>query len=63
MAVWLDGVRIYQPGRGVPPPDLNNFSVSQLEGVEIYQGGADTPAELGGTGSGCGTIVIWTRRG
>ena len=62
MAVWQDGLRIYTPGRGGSPPDLNDYPVSQLEAIEIYRGEAETPADLGGTGAGCGTIVLWTRR-
>jgi len=61
MAVWIDGVRSYTPGQRQPPPDIDEIPISQLEAVEVYRG-ADTPAELGGLGSSCGTIVLWTRR-
>jgi hypothetical protein len=63
MAVWVDGIKIYAPGARMGPiPDLNDYPISELEGVEIYGGEAETPAELGGRGAGCGTIVLWTRR-
>lgn len=62
MAMWVDNVPYYQPGRGQPIPDLNNFPVAQLEAVEIYRGPAETPASLNTSGSDCGTIVLWTRR-
>jgi len=62
MAVWVDGIPYYQPGRGQPTPDLNNFPVNQLDAVEIYRGSAETPPELNTSGADCGTIVIWTRR-
>jgi hypothetical protein len=63
MAIWVDGLKIYAPGeRRGPIPDLNDYPIAQLEGVEIYGGEAETPAELGGRGAGCGTIVLWTRR-
>jgi outer membrane cobalamin receptor len=63
MSIWIDGIRSYQPARGLPPPDINEFPIVQLEGVEIYRGPAETPLELGGTGQSCGAIVLWTRRG
>ena len=47
---------------GGSAPDIDATSISNLEAVEIYRGGADTPAELGGLGASCGTIVLWTRR-
>ena len=63
MAVWLDGVEIYRPGVRGSAPDIDMLTVATLGAVEIYRGGADTPAELGGSGASCGTIVLWTRRG
>jgi hypothetical protein len=62
MAVWLDGVQIYGAGLRRPVPDINDFSISQLDGVEVYSGPAETPAELAGRGS-CGAVALWTRRG
>ena len=34
-----------------------------VEGIEIYRGESDTPAQFITRWVGCGTIVIWTRRG
>lgn len=55
-----------RPSRGIsqpPPPDINTFSVSGLEGVEVYRSLSDTPLQFGGGGAGCGTLVLWSRRG
>lgn len=38
----------------VPPGDV--------EGVEVYRGGAQVPAEFNRRTASCGVIVIWTRR-
>ena len=41
-----------------------NFLVQpdEIEGVEIYNSGASTPAQFSGRGElGCGSIVVWTR--
>jgi len=66
MQIYLDGIKIYEPrtggGRAGEPPDINQFSIAQLEAIEIYRGPAETPAQLGGTGGACGTVVLWTRR-
>jgi hypothetical protein len=64
MQVFVDGLRIWRPHSDQlnEPPNLNEFSVSQIAGVEIYLGAAETPVEFGGTSASCGTIVIWTGR-
>lgn len=64
MAVWLDGLRVFAPsstGGGIPPPDLSQWSVRELEAVEVYSL-AQTPARFAGTGASCGTVLLWTRR-
>jgi hypothetical protein len=66
VAVYLDGHRIFAPSTGSaagqsPAPNLNDYDLTTLQGIEFYKGGATTPAELGGTGAMCGTLVLWTR--
>lgn len=63
MAVWLDGVQLSGGTRRLSQ-DINQFQITQLEGVEVYSGSGETPAELMGAGTGsCGTVALWTRRG
>lgn len=55
-----------RPSRAIsqpPPPDINTFSVSGLDAVEVYRSLSDTPLQFGGSGAGCGTLVLWSRRG
>jgi carboxypeptidase-like protein len=67
--VYLDAIRIYSPvaaTRGSPDagqavPNIDDYRVTDLEAIEFYAGPAATPAELGGTGATCGTLVLWTR--
>ena len=62
--IYLDAIRIYSPiasGGGQPVPNIEDYRVRDLEAVEFYPGPAATPAELGGTGATCGTLVLWTR--
>jgi hypothetical protein len=60
-AVYLDGVRLYSPGDGIPVPDLSRYDIGTLAAVEFYPGPATTPLEFGGTGAHCGTLLLWTK--
>jgi hypothetical protein len=65
MQIVVDGVRLFAPsqfGSGNPPPDIDQFALNTLEGVEVYAGPAQTPAEFGGRDATCGTLVLWTRQ-
>jgi Carboxypeptidase regulatory-like domain/TonB-dependent Receptor Plug Domain len=47
-----------------PGLSLDEFvSAGELEGIEVYKGASDTPAEFWSPDAVCGTIVVWTRRG
>jgi hypothetical protein len=67
--VFVDGMRISHPpggGRGAAGGNVSIDDYVQpldVEGIEIYRGESDTPAEFLTRWAGCGTIVIWTRRG
>ena len=58
--VYLDGNQVF--GGSGPLFDINVLSVSDLEAVEYFNGGANTPPGFRQTGSSCGVLVIWTRR-
>jgi Carboxypeptidase regulatory-like domain len=60
--VFVDGVRLYSYDRFTLPPNIDELQTKQVEAIEIYHGGAETPARFGGTGAACGTIVVWLRR-
>ncbi len=48
---------------GIPtdPAALWLTPVTQIEGIEVYSGPAETPPELEGASSRCGAIALWTR--
>jgi len=62
LAIYVDGTRVWTPG-SKEPPDINQFSVSLLEGIEIYRGPGETPIQYQITGSACGVALLWTRTG
>ena len=35
--------------------------INDVQGIEIYRGNGEVPAEFTGSGAGCGVVVIWTR--
>lgn len=56
--VYLDDVLLT---RG-EVPNINRFTPDEIEGIEFYKSGAETPLKYSGTGAHCGAIVIHTRR-
>lgn len=59
--VYIDGQVVHRPG--TEPAMLNQLlAPDQVEGIEVYQGGASTPLEYGGVNASCGVVLIWTRR-
>ena len=61
LAVYYDGLRIYQFG-DEEAPDMNAFEGREFEAIEYYAGPSQTPPELNMTGNGCGVLVLWTRQ-
>jgi outer membrane receptor for ferrienterochelin and colicin len=52
---WLDGVR-------ADDVEIDDFSPSDIEGIELYQGPSTTPLQFSqGATTKCGAVVIWTR--
>lgn len=53
---WVDGERVYNI-------QTDAFPASDIEGIEIYAGPANTPARFAQSAGHytCGTIVLWTR--
>lgn len=67
---FVDGMRINEPAmpgiRGGARPDMpidDYVNPAEVEGIEVYRGESDTPAEFTTRWVQCGTVVIWTRRG
>ena len=59
--VYLDGVRI---GGGGGPAGIDDIvDPSVVAGVEVYRNTAGMPPQYWGTGSSCGVVLIWLRRG
>lgn len=54
--VYIDGI-VYRAA-----DDLPGISPLDLEGIEVYRGRSEIPAEFADTDADCGVIAIWTRR-
>ena len=54
-------VQLYVDGHPYPRGNIDDFPPETVEGIEIYRGGAELPAELRAQNAGCGAIGIWTR--
>jgi hypothetical protein len=52
-AYWLDG----QEARSFAV----NTPIADVQGIEVYRGAGEVPAEFTGSTAGCGVVVIWTR--
>ena len=59
-AIFIDGVRMIGRG-GYSINDLVDPAV--VAGIELYRGSAGIPPQYWGTGSSCGVVLIWLRRG
>jgi hypothetical protein len=60
MALFVDGILIYQGGEA-DPPNLDEFRVNGVEAVEVYRGPAELPTQYNTTGAACGAVLIWRR--
>ena len=69
VVVFVDGMRLNVPTPSARGPQNSPVPIDDyvhpldVEGVEIYRGESDTPAEFATRWVSCGTVVIWTRRG
>jgi TonB family protein len=56
--IWLDGAQM-----GSGDVDVDSFSPSSLEGIELYLSATSTPSQYQGSRgrSECGTILLWSR--
>jgi hypothetical protein len=53
--IWVDGQR----ADGL---EIDDISLNDIEGIELYNGNSTTPAQFWrGNTNQCGTVVVWTR--
>jgi hypothetical protein len=54
--IWIDGQR-------APGLEVDDVTLTDIEGIELYSGPSTTPMQFsqGSSHSTCGTIVIWSR--
>lgn len=54
-------VQLFLDGHPYPRGNVDDFPPDNVEGIEIYRGGSELPAEFRTDNAGCGLIAIWTR--
>jgi outer membrane receptor for Fe3+-dicitrate len=54
-------VQYYVDGHPYPRGNIDDFPPETIEGIEIFRGGSELPAEYRAQNSGCGLIGVWTR--
>jgi len=61
MDVYVDGsqVAFSDPERS---QNIDAFALTDLDGVEIYAGPSETPPEYRGRWTGCGVVLIWSKK-
>lgn len=63
--VWIDGrpARLETKIEPSSPRAFDNLlpSPEDIRAIEVYSGGAGTPAQWGGSSSACGVIVVWLK--
>jgi hypothetical protein len=62
MQVYLDNHPLFLGRDGETVPDLSRFRPDEIEAVEVYASGAETPSKYSGLGTSCGSIVLHRRR-
>jgi hypothetical protein len=62
--LYMDGQRMHRfdDPPGVIRTIYESIPTTTIEGVEIYRGRSELPAEFSGPDVRCGAIIIWTRR-
>jgi hypothetical protein len=62
VAVYLDGLMIYNGDPRQAAPDMNKILVRELAGAEFYSGSASAPAQFSAIkSSDCGVLLLWSR--
>lgn len=62
VAVYLDGVNLYNGDPSQQAPDLAKILVKELAAAEFYGGSAALPAQFSAIkSSDCGVLLLWTR--
>lgn len=60
-SIWVDGTVTAPASRTFGSFDLESVLAVDIEAIEMYTGPATVPTDYA-TGSGCGAILIWTRK-
>ena len=49
-------------GMVTPPDAIRGMPKERIEAVEVYNNGSDVPMEYSSPSTGCGAVLVWTKR-
>ncbi|HET7463870.1 MAG TPA: TonB-dependent receptor, partial [Longimicrobium sp.] len=61
MDVYIDGVQVAN-GDPEASQNIDVMALRNVGGIEVYAGPAETPPEYRGKWTGCGVVLIWTKK-
>lgn len=62
LAIVLDGRSIWA-NESPEPPNIDEFTLHNMEAIELYRGAGEIPPEFNFSGASCGVLVLWSRVG
>jgi hypothetical protein len=60
--LYVDGIRMFGTNHLSEPPNIDEYQLDQLEGIEVYSSASATPPRYATMGAICGTVALWRRR-
>lgn len=62
LSIVLDGRSLWAYD-SPEPPNIDEFTLHNMEAIELYRGAGETPPEFNQSGASCGVLVLWSRVG
>ncbi len=62
LSIVLDGRSLWAYD-SPEPPNIDEFTLHNMEAIELYRGAGEIPPEFNQSGASCGVLVLWSRVG
>jgi hypothetical protein len=60
--LYVDGIRMFGTNHVSEPPNIDEYQLDQLEGIEVYSSASATPPRYATMAAVCGTVALWRRQ-